>query len=181
MMESERIAFADLQGFIVDGVFIVKELSYSINVFEKKYTSSDQIQSHQNHYIFAAPYAWSYLDNSCRKQANWLTKNHHGFHWTDGDLSYEEIYKCVEPLLHDDLIIYVKGQQKISWLHELCKSSINCINIEDIGCTVQLSDKSLTDNSIFHCGHHNIFKHCGFRNVKIIKKWYLHHRHQHHE
>lgn len=156
VMGGERIAFVDMQGFIIDREFIVKELSISIIDDINKQIRQNSIQPVESHYIFIAPYGWSYLNDACRKQANWLTKNHHGLHWTDGHDSYADISACVEPLLVNNLSIYIKGHQKISWLNELCESPlINCINIEDIGCTVQLSGEM--NNTIVPCGHHDTF------------------------
>lgn len=167
----ERIAFVDLQGFLVEGEFILKELCFSMQL------ADDVTPSNQNrHFIFAAPFAWKFLNKSCRKQAGWLCANHHGFHWTAGSVSYERITECIQPLLENNLTIYVKGEHKVHWLKKLCSKTVdvelNCINIEKIGCSIQLNGESSSNNNIFHCGFHNITKSCGLRNVKVIQNWY---------
>jgi len=52
----------DLQGFIVDEIFVVKEFALR--------------EGHLSHYIFASPYPWDLLTKSERSCASWLIANH---------------------------------------------------------------------------------------------------------
>lgn len=174
-MESVRIAFVDLQGFVDNGEFIVKELNYSIYSAEKKLI--------QNHYIFAAPYSWDFVNKSCRRQAKWLLRNQHGIHWSDGSISYDTIPECVLPLLEHNTTIYVKGAQKVEWFQSICNTQNNCINIEDIGCSIRIRELHNCANSDFCSYHTHLLKYtfenvrkfmtCAFRNVNIIADWYF--------
>jgi hypothetical protein len=124
MIGSERIAFVDLQGFVVNNQFVLKEICFSV----KSNRHDDNIPSF--HYIFCEPFAWKYLSDMCRKKAMWLSTFHHGFYWKQGELSYEKINTCIAPLAEKNLIIYVKGQQKVNWLKQLCENiEIDCRNI----------------------------------------------------
>lgn len=174
MTESVRIAFVDLQGFVVNNCFVLKELSFSI-IQDNGYQSIDDSPNY--HYIFAAPFSWKYLSDICKKRTSWLTAFHHGLYWTQEGTAYEEIANCIEPLLEKDLIIYVKGEQKIGWLKELCYNPfLDCRNIEKLGLNIRLADIChRLHSSPFHCKKHNQSYQCALQNVKAIEKWYTSH------
>jgi hypothetical protein len=141
MAERARIAFVDLQGFIVNDRFILKEICFSI-------ANHDDDNNHHNnifnpplnhHFIFKPPFDYNQLSGKWLINAYWLTHCHHGLRWSQGDLAYNKISECVAPLLQKNLLIFVKGEQKIDWLRELCKPYyIDCRNIEEIGCNISL-------------------------------------------
>jgi len=68
--------FVDLQGFLVDKIFVVKEFA----ALREGHVLS--------HYIFASPYPWDLLTKSERSCASWLIANHHGLRWEDGIIPY---------------------------------------------------------------------------------------------
>jgi len=68
--------FVDLQGFLVERHFFVKEFA----ALKEGHVLSL--------YIFGCPYPWSLLSKSERHQAMWLIENHHGIQWKDGMIPY---------------------------------------------------------------------------------------------
>jgi len=68
--------FVDLQGFIVDETFVVKEFA----ALREAHILS--------HYIFASPYPWDLFTKFERSCASWLIANHHGLQWEDGIIPY---------------------------------------------------------------------------------------------
>lgn len=181
MDAKDRIAFVDLQGFIsIDTRFILKEICFSIN--DRQHNNSDNNTFNptlNHHHIFLPPHAWNQLSESCRKSALWLTRNHHGLHWSQGEIDYNEISECVKPLLEQNLLIYVKGEQKIDWLKDICNNhNINCRNIEELGCDIRLGtidddDDDYNDRVFYHCNKHSrAFNRCALQNCEIIKYWY---------
>lgn len=186
MAGNGRIAFVDLQGFTLDGGerFILKEICFTIgrnkgcggadseNVFNPPIS---------HHYIFSAPYGWNQLSQKSRTSAYWLTNFHHGLRWSQEGTSYNKVFDCVKPLLqHDNLLIYVKGDQKVEWLRQVCNNLyINCQNIEEIGCDISLLGESIgiIDDTnyilLYHCKKHNNSRNvCALQNCKIIENWY---------
>jgi len=102
----------DLQGFIVDKTFIVKEFA----VLKEGHVFS--------HYIFGYLYPWDLLSKSEKSCASWLTAKHHGLRWEDGMIPYymarEFITKAVIDTKDNDNddddnnLIYVKRYEKES-------------------------------------------------------------------
>jgi hypothetical protein len=171
MSESDRVTFVDLQGFVINNHFVLKELCFSIRRNQEKCVDND-IPSH--HFVFREPFSWKFVSDMCKKRAIWLTAFHHGFYWKQGDTSYEKISTCIAPLMEKDLIIYVKGQQKIDWLKQLCGNrEIDCRNIEDYGCKIHLSDGARNEHFQTHCNKHRKSNQCALRNVKQIEDWYF--------
>lgn len=171
MSKSERIAFVDLQGFVVNKEFVLKELCFSIkNVQQKNIDYNNPCY----HYIFREPFSWKYVSDMCKKRAVWLSAFHHGFYWKQGDLPYEQIRTCIAPLMEKGLIIYTKGEQKVEWLKQLCVDcEVDCRNIEENGCTLQLSDGARNEHFQTHCNKHRKLNQCALRNVKQIEQWYF--------
>jgi len=66
----------DLQGFIIDKLFFVKEVA----ILRKGYVLS--------HYFFVSPVPWSVLTKSDQRQVSWVIRNHHGLQWEDGNVPY---------------------------------------------------------------------------------------------
>lgn len=172
MIRGVRIAFVDLQGFLVNrNQFVLKELGFLIiDAPNGSNLVVDTIPCY--HYIFCPPFDWKYLSGSSKKHAIWLSAFHHGFYWTQGEVPYDDVQKCLAPLMEKDLIVYVKGEQKIGWLKELSGNcDIDCRNIEDDGCIINLNDYAHSDE-MKHCGKHRKHCQCSLRNADIIEKWF---------
>jgi hypothetical protein len=170
----ENIIFADLQGFWIENKFILKELCFLIR--DSKENSNIFIApSLSHHFIFTQPFAWYLLSYNSKKTVLWLTQNHHGIHWTQGTTDYNKINECFAPLLGENVVIYVKGAQKVTWLKELCNINIDCRNIEEIGCNICLQrEENIIDRKLYHCNKHSRSRknRCALLNSKIIEYWY---------
>lgn len=177
MSVADNIAFADLQGFIGnDKRFILKEFCFSISSISNN-NKNIYTPSISHHYIFAAPFPLRQLSENCQKSVIWLTRNHHGLQWSQGQTPYNKINECIQPLLEEHLVIYVKGDQKVNWLKELCTNiSIDCRNIEEIGCCSRLLPPQDYGHIFYNCNQHNkrstTNHRCALQNTKIIEHWY---------
>ncbi|KYN14519.1 hypothetical protein ALC57_13273 [Trachymyrmex cornetzi] len=101
--------FVDLQGFIVNKKFIVKEVA----VLKQGTVLT--------HYIFTSSMPWKFLTRSDRSCASWLSAYHHGLRWEDGMIPYSEAKSLITAAVFedDDAIVYVKGREKRTWLWNL--------------------------------------------------------------
>lgn len=166
--------FLDMQGFLADGHFIIKELAISSY-------GSDAILSH---HIFDPPFEYQKLSKSDKRQAMWLKCFHHGFNWSDGATPYKGFLGIFEEIIPKNATIFVKGAEKIKWLKLLLSASSNCndnyksslyiVNIEDIGFMTSLKDIQLNDynNPASHCLKHDKLLQCAYKNVLFLKEWF---------
>jgi len=97
--------FVDLQEFIVEKKFIVKEVA----MLRKRAILS--------HYIFTCLMLWNFLTKSEKYCASWLSAYYHGLRWEDGMIPYmmkRLITMAVIAEEDDDnkALIYVKGCEK---------------------------------------------------------------------
>lgn len=160
MGADKHIAFVDLQGFIVNQQFVLKELCFL----------SSLSNTTLNHYIYKPPFSWEFVNDRSKKNIIWLTIFHHGLYWIDGNIPYYKIDETFEQLCSPNLIIYVKGAQKVTWLKNLCKNYIDCRNIEEIGCNFRLADCAQPHLS---CSQHkHKTNNCALQSVKLISNWY---------
>lgn len=168
MDPSERIAFVDLQGFIVNKQFVLKELCFSIS--SSPYSHNTNSRS-EFHFIYGPPFSWKYVNKADKIGIIWLTTYQHGLYWTDGCVPYKKVHNTIAQLCLSNSIIYVKGSQKIIWLKSLCNNeNLDCRNIEDIGCNFRLADCAYTH---LNCGSHKQnTKNCALRNVKLLRNWF---------
>lgn len=173
----QPIIFADLQGFIADGVFIIKELCFLSAFSDIK-----------NHFVFSPPFSWNCVSQSDKKEMIWLAAFHHGFYWNTRGVPYISVKRIIrEQCQQPNSIIYVKGLEKVKWLKTLCVESaenIDCRNIEDIGMSSSLSIENSLHHNIPNCGLHcRKSKVCALKTVAILKQWYgeLHHQNSNRE
>lgn len=166
-----NIYFADVQGFKTDNhpnSFVLKELCF-VEANKGVNSCSSSSSSIPNHYIFRAPFSYSKLTASAKKQSLYLTSFVHGFYWDTGFLDYSEILHTIQPLLLPNTIIYVKGNQKVAWLKQICNtSSLDCRNIEDLGYRTKLQ----FDHMRPHCKFHNKIGLCAYQNVFVLAEWF---------
>jgi len=107
--------FMDLQGFIVNETFVVKEFAA---------LREGHILSH---YIFASPYPWDIFTKSERSCASWLIANHHGLQWEDEIIPYSRAKRLITTAVigtednDDNNLVYVKGHEKREFAPEQCK------------------------------------------------------------
>ncbi|KYN29289.1 hypothetical protein ALC57_01278 [Trachymyrmex cornetzi] len=154
--------FVDLQGFIVNKKFIVKEVA----VLKQGTVLT--------HYIFTSPVPWKFLTRSDRSCASWLSAYHHGLRWEDGMIPYSEAKRLITAaVFEDDAIVYVKGREKRTWLWNLLlddereRMHIETLVYEDMESLINLD----VANTIRYGQHIKI---CALQNVFKIYNWWLH-------
>jgi len=95
--------FVDLQGFIVEKRFLVKE------VLRKGVILS--------HYIFANSMPWKFLTKTDKSCASWLIAYHHELQRKDRMISYSIAKRLITTAIvgteeNNEALVYVKGSQK---------------------------------------------------------------------
>lgn len=182
-MDKSDWAFVDFQGFKSNSNrFIVKEFAMK----------TKNIKFHD---IVKSPKAnvTAILDEDHQRQAKWLTENYHGLDWNSGFINLNELRSIIKPILMKK-IIYIKGEEKVKWLKDILNDHKinNCdiiINLETIGCTINLNKKYCTNNQQSKefriCNKHLSMKnkknpicHCSRVNISILSDWYFQREYQ---
>lgn len=159
--------FVDLQGFVIDGRFVVKEAA----VLREGYVLS--------HYVFASPMPWHFLRRTEKAEASWLIARHHGLRWNDGSVPCSMAKRLITTAVASTdisrTVLYVKGLQKRQWLRDLLDDATmtHVDNIEsDYDNIPPLYELSVTDT--LRCDKH--FTNCAMQNVfKLFNWWSEHH------
>ena len=143
--------FVDLQGFIVNKKFIVKEVA----VLKQGIVLT--------HYIFTSPVPWKFLTRSDRSCAFWLSAYHHGLRWEDGMVPYNEASD------HDSCIWRWCYREKRTWLWNLLLNDERERMYIDTLDAIYEDIESLTNLDVtntMRCGQH--VKNCAFQNILKI-------------
>lgn len=158
-----RIAFVDIQGFIINGSFCPKELTI-------------QIGYKQSHFLFTPPMPFSNLNKADQKTAKYLERYVHGIKYSSGDIEYSELDSILETNLQFAAdYIYVRGNQKVNFLEEKFDSEDSPVIIDVVKFSgTPLSAEKFT-NQQNSCISHNIprFK-CTKKNVECLQRWFKH-------
>ena len=101
------LTFVDLQEFVVNKKFIVKEVVLKHGTV-------------LTHYIFTSPMPWKFLTRSDRSCASRLNAYHYGLRWENEMVPYSEA-KCLimAAVFEDDAIVYIKGERETNVAVEL--------------------------------------------------------------
>jgi len=165
----ETPIFVDVQGFIVNDRFVVKEVAVLCHGREL------------THYIFQPSMDWNLLTRAERIQACWLTANHHTFNWNDGYIEYNKARNLIQGAIYKNLsvdtnaTIYVKGADKKKWLRDIIGGS----NVDNYAAKIETIDtdfedigrlETLTAARAFRCAHHE--KNCAMENVIKLYNWW---------
>lgn len=111
------------------------------------------------------------LGQTIRQQNDWLTRNHHGIEWCDGDISVKKVYRNLEEVCRSVNRIYVRGQIKAELLGRITTRTI--INLEtDTDCP-PFAKLPWSDS---HCIRHalkpgHLRYSCALNNVKRVQLW----------
>jgi len=98
----------DIQGFYDNkNKFILKEIA--------TLKSSGEV----HHFIIKAPYSFNLLTAKTKYTNNWLTKNFHGFYWSDGKTKFCSVINFLKNHLNKQTKIYVKGEEKQKWVKNI--------------------------------------------------------------
>lgn len=146
-MEVKKYIIIDIQGFKLGKKnFIPKEVA--------TYDSTGRI----SHFIFKAPYEYSFLSRRDKRTVDWLTRNHHTIKWTSGFVSLDHFNEILESLTRNVSIIYVKGREKAEHISKIINKSV--IDLSDSISNIEKS----TPNCTFHtsiqcvCALTNVYK-----------------------
>lgn len=134
------------------------------------------------HEIIKAPYSFNSLTTEEKQQIKWLEKNYHGLSWFDGRIDENEMKSMIEPIFRGRIVL-VKGAEKVAWIKNMFTSSVIVLNLEDIGCNIQLHKKAATNsNNIYHeaenyCKRHKRITnsknvHCAAKNAWLLNRWF---------
>lgn len=140
----------DIQGFLLQEGFLVKELAISDGKM-------------LNHYIFKPNVPYNKLSSIDKRQIRWLEKNHHSLCYSDGYVNLSELSNILERFVSSDVeVIFTKGHQKAEVLRQhLDKPIINLEYVNDIPKLIPT-----TTNCCMH--HKNKLKNCSVYNVKLL-------------
>ena len=156
-----EIALVDIQGFMVDGEFIPKEMTIRIG----KKTS---------HFLFKPSVEFSSLSREDKKMANHVERNVHGLKYSSGYVDLNELDQILRDNLQQTNIIYVRGHQKIQFLQRKCaelEMTNHIVNLEDFDnswwqpITFQQSIPPCMNH--FHGGRFQ----CSLHNVDTLYNW----------
>lgn len=161
--------FVDLQGFVVGGRFVVKEVA----VLKKGTVLT--------HYIFANPMPWNLLTKSEKSCASWLIACHHGLQWQDGMIPHSMAKRLITTAVFDteendddEALIYIKGYEKREWLKNMLDDDDkrNDAVIETLDADYEDVEtlNNLDAVNTVRCGKH--VKHCAMQNVFKIFNWW---------
>lgn len=164
--------YADLQGFTESNNFYLKELCILECDNNRSNINNIHTGDKFHHYIFKPPFEWKQLSPDARLRALWLKCMHHGFSWNHGDIDYSKIESIITNVLNNNTgtpIVFVKGDQKVTWFNNFTRGAFSCINIEDLGCIHNLNSLKLKNSlSSKHCRQHDKSLHCALENVDIL-------------
>lgn len=159
--------FVDLQGFVVRDRFAAKEVAV---------LRSNKILTH---HVFREPIPWSLLTRAEKSQACWLTANHHGLQWNDGDVDYRKAKTIVRRAVCDQIetprTVYVKGLQKTKWLREILGDALENVDLSIETMDAEFDDidrlEDLDATGAFRCDRHS--RNCAMENVCKMRNWWI--------
>jgi len=117
----------DIQGY---GNFLPKELAIAQVTIDKKERSC--LEQNMVHFVFKPPFPLNSYSRSMRKQVNWLERKHHCLKWNTGFTNLSELPQILRYFTSFADKIYVKGNQKKSFLESYIDAPI--YDLQDTTC-----------------------------------------------
>ena len=120
-----RTFIVDIQGFRVNGSFVVKEVAIldCTTMFSPKVIG----------FVFDAPFPSELQRPEYRRQTEWI-KQHLGLRWEDKGITYSFLSSVLKASLFGANVIYVKGAEKKEWLKPFVSSTCELVDLHDMGC-----------------------------------------------
>jgi hypothetical protein len=111
-----------------------------------------------------------------KRTNNWLTNNHHGIRWQDGDVDYRRFADILRRSIPAGSKVYVKGDNKMKFLGKLL--DMNIIDVGGLDCP---SFPTLV-HQMHTCFHHgdagpaaasekDFTDHCAYYKALKVFKW----------
>ena len=117
------------------------------------------------------------LNKSIKRQNEWLTQNHHGLDYTEGEVSLNTLIRSLREITRKIRRIYVRGQEKLNYMQKITSREV--INLECINECPPFHDLPWCSKYCFHHGikpMHLKFS-CALNNVCRLKLWLTTDRH----
>jgi hypothetical protein len=123
------------------------------------------------HWIVSPKCTSKCLRKNILEQNNWLTINHHGLEWCEGDIAVKKMYKNLEEICRKADKIYVRGKEKVKLLEKVTTRQI--INLERDNACPSFQRLIWKEN---YCMQHAVKPTylryaCALNNVYRLKDW----------
>ena len=169
-MSTTTPTFVDLQGFIVNGKFTVKEVAI---------LRSGTILSH---YIFVEPTSWRSLTEREKRSVRWLTNNNNCLRWTDGFVPYAQAENLIRAALCYDpfeagsgagttATIYVKGLEKSQWLRDILRERNDPVEAIELRYSDIARLSNISETRKLQCERRH--SQCAMQNVFKLHEWWM--------
>lgn len=86
------------------------------------------------HWIVAPPYSFSDLPPSTRSENKYLTLNHHGLEWYEGDVNCRQLHANLREIAKHSRNIWTRGREKANLLCQIMTREINDLEHAQWGC-----------------------------------------------
>jgi hypothetical protein len=128
-------------------------------------------RNHVGHWLAAPPCPFTDLPEDVRVENNYLSRNHHGIEWFDGDIPARQIHAKLREVARGARLIYTRGLEKAKLLQSITSRQIT--NLEDRNCP---SFKKLPPADTY-CMYHALQKQgsfvCSLNRATLLKAWLL--------
>lgn len=150
-------AYVDVQGFVgSDGDFVPKEVAI---VFD---------ETNFKTLIIEAPYPIQQLNQKQQKSVVWLSNNHHGIRWQQGDITLS-ILKGMMTEYTSGKTVCVRGNTKLLWISDNCEEIFRIHNTETSKSSLSFKQLKNMYPNIKRCNQHK-GRWCALQNALLLYK-----------
>lgn len=151
----------EIQGFFdKDDEFVPKEVA--VVTLDEEFSG---------HWIISPPVLFTDLPQQIRIKNNWLTHNHHGIEWFEGDITLQQLHIKLRDIARGSGKIYAFGPINAGYLQAVMSREI--VNLETVNCP---TFSTLAFNSQ-RCLHHGLMRRpeltCSLNRAVRLKQWIL--------
>jgi hypothetical protein len=116
-----------------------------------------------SHFVFKPPFPFEMLSHDLQKQANWLTRNHHGIDWSSGSIPMHLFGDIMQDITTSADRIYVKGREKADYLRKFIPKPI-----------IEFDEEPALSKGAPRCFYHsNNFCMCALTNVFYLHEHFI--------
>lgn len=144
-------AVVEIQGFVNEGTFVVKEMAV------RKMNLSAL-------YMFKPPKDEPSVPPSLRRSHHFCVKHLHGLPWTFGETPYEDFENILRRDLEDVSVIFTRGREKMKFLMFVTGKRV--VDLDGTAPKASAAQK-LEEYCPFH--HNKLF--CAYINAKFLFYW----------
>lgn len=162
LSSSSSAAIADLQGYYMNGCFVIKSLT--VMKIRNAQTDEEKCQT----YIFRAPCPISELNRKDNRTRQWIERHHRASPpWNSGTYDYDKRNDIIRQAFDGVSKIFVKGHEKSVWL----RKRVNCfvVDLHMFGCPPL---KECVNRTLFRFAPHSFgVEGMGAQHVIAIYEW----------